>query len=404
MLKGRKILIGITGSIAAYKVPFLIRLLIKEGAEVKVVATGNAFDFVTPLTLSALTGHPVYNKGFDAETGVWASHIDLGSWADVFLVAPASASTLGKMVTGHADNLLLAVYLAARCPVFFAPAMDVDMYMHASTQDNIKVLQKRGNIMIEAQEGELASGLHGAGRMEEPEKIVEILKNHFVRSGELAGKNVLVTAGPTFEPIDPVRFIGNHSSGRMGFSLAEEAARRGAKVNLVCGPVSLQINTPSVKRTDVTTAGEMAAACRELAPAADLVIMAAAVADYRPVMASMSKIKKNQDLLTLELEPTEDILSGLSKNRPEGQFIVGFSLETDNELENAEKKLIRKNLDAIVMNSLNDPGAGFGHDTNQVTLLFPNRQPVKLPLDTKQKIAGMILDLVVKEMSAGNLR
>lgn len=405
ILKGKKILIGVTGSIAAFKVPFLVRLLIKEGAEVKVVATDNAFDFVTPLTLSALTGFPVYNKMFDGQSGQWTSHIDLGNWADVFLIAPVSASTLGKMVIGHADNLLLATYLAARCPVFFAPAMDVDMFLHPSTQENIKLLAKRGNFVIEPRTGELASGLHGAGRMEEPEIILEILKSHFLKSGEFSGKQILITAGPTHEPIDPVRFIGNHSTGKMGFALAREAAMRGANVILVSGPVSLDIHSPAIHRIDVTTASEMAEVCRKYAAGSDVIIMSAAVADYRPVRANVSKIKKNSENFILELEPTEDIISSLSARRPEGQVIVGFSLETNNELDNASGKMISKNLDAIVLNSLNDQGAGFGHDTNKVTILQRDGQSINLPLESKQKVAEKIMDVIfgiVKQNDAEN--
>lgn len=394
-LKGKKVLIGLTGSIAAFKIPFLIRLLRKEGAEVKVIATDNAFGFVTPLTLATLSGNPVFNKGFDESTGQWTSHIELGNWADLFIMAPVSASSLGKMVTGHADNLLIATFLAARCPVFFAPAMDVDMYLHPSTQENIMTLVKRGSLLIEPREGELASGLCGAGRMEEPENIVEILKTYLIKSNKLMGKNILITAGPTYEPIDPVRFIGNHSSGKMGFALAEESASRGAKVTLITGPVALETKSPFINRIDVTTASEMASECRNFSSASDVIIMSAAVADYRPVISYPSKIKKNSDNLKLELEPTEDIISGLAANKPKDQLIIGFSLETNNELGNAIKKLQSKNLDVVVLNSLNDKGAGFGHNTNKVTIIRKDSSQIDLPLESKQKVAAIILDVIV---------
>ncbi len=396
MLKGKKILIGVTGSIAAYKVPLLVRLLVKAGAEVRVVLTPAARDFVTPLTLSTLSGNPVLTDFFNADDGTWNSHVDLGYWADAYVVAPASANTLAKMAAGQADNLLVAIYLAARCPVFFAPAMDVDMFDHPATKQNIKKLQSFGNILLEPETGELASGLTGAGRLQEPESIFAALEGHFQKKKEFSKLKVLVTAGPTYEPIDPVRFIGNFSSGRMGIALAEAFASRGADVRLVTGPVS-GIDMPRVETTPVMTAGEMYDAVASRAPSSDIIVMAAAVADYAPVRKAGHKIKKEdhpEELLQVSLEPTRDILKSLGSSKRKGQLLVGFALETDNELEHARKKLENKNLDLIVLNSLKDEGAGFGHPTNKVTILDRDGRITEYGLKDKRAVAEDILDRI----------
>lgn len=395
MLRGKNILIGITGSIAAYKTPLLIRLLKKEGANVKVVMTPSAVDFVTPLTLSTLSQQPVLLEPYNKVDGSWHSHVEWGRWADLFIIAPASANSLGKMANGIADNLLTTCYLSAKCPVFFAPAMDLDMFKHPTTSKNIKILQSFGNRLIEPQTGELASGLCGAGRMEEPEAILEIIQDYFNKKNDLEGKRVLISAGPTFEAIDPVRYIGNHSSGLMGYALAEEAAKRGATVTLVSGPVNITSVEPSMEIVKVTSAAEMMAACSNASVDSDIIIMAAAVADYTPEEPAKQKIKKN-DSLSLKLRQTDDILASLGKRKQNGQFLAGFALETDNEKENALKKLHTKNLDMIVLNSLNDKGAGFGTDTNKVTMLFPDNSEVKTDTLSKKLIAGMIIDEIVK--------
>ncbi len=399
MLEGRRILIGISGSIAAYKIPLLVRLLIKEGVDVKVVMTPSATDFVTPLTLSVLSKHPVAIQPFNPANGQWQSHVDLGAWADLFLMAPVSANTLGKMANGIADNLLLTTYLSAKCPVFFAPAMDLDMYRHPSTQVNISKLQNFGNILIEPREGELASGLCGAGRLEEPEAILQILANYFKKKVALHHKHVLISAGPTFEPIDPVRFVGNHSSGLMGFALAEQAAEMGAKVTLVSGPVKLIPKHPAINLIKVSSAAQMAEACLSHFPNAQITIMAAAVADFTVKNYSNSKIKKGaiaNDQFFIEMIPTQDILASMGKTKKADQVLIGFALETDNEKANAQKKLHTKNLDAVVLNSLKDDGAGFGTATNKVTLLFKNGKEQALPLKTKKEVAIDILDEAVK--------
>ena len=395
MLKGKKILIGITGSIAAYKIPFLVRLLIKEGAEVKVVMTHCATDFVTPLTLSTLSQQPILIEPYNKTDGSWNSHVDWGRWADVFLIAPVSANTLAKMASGIADNLLTTTYLAAKCPVFFAPAMDLDMYHHPTTQKNTDTLLSYGNRLIAPQEGELASGLCGAGRMEEPEVIVEVLKNFFEKKNDLKGQKVLVTAGPTFEPIDPVRFIGNHSSGKMGYALAEELAQRGAEVVLVTGPVSIKAQHPAIITMRVNTAAQMADACFREFPDCQIAIMAAAVADYSIESPSDQKIKKQGGNLVLELKPTTDILAQLGKMKNKNQFLTGFALETENETDNAIKKLHNKNLDLIVLNSLNDAGAGFGTDTNKVKLIGLNGLVKETALLSKTRIAAEIVNTIV---------
>lgn len=396
MLKGKKILIGITGSIAAYKIPILVRLLIKNGAEVQLVLTPSAKDFVTPLTLSTLSGHPVLCEGFEITDGRWHSHIELGSWADIYLIAPVSANTLAKMANGLADNLLTATYLAAKCPIFFAPAMDLDMYKHPATQHNINTIRSFGHQLIEPREGELASGLCGAGRMEEPEKIVEILSNFLKKKQFLKNKNILVTAGPTFESIDPVRFIGNHSSGLMGFEIAEACAEMGAKVTLIAGPVALKTTNPGIQRIDVVSAAEMQHQCLKSFPNSDITIMAAAVADYMPAKVQNKKIKKTTQDLSLDLVKTPDILSSLGKIKKKNQLLVGFALETDNETENAIKKLKNKNLDLIVLNSLKDKGAGFKSKTNKVTMIGKSLDKKVFPLKSKHEVAVDIINEIRK--------
>lgn len=395
MLKGKKILIGITGSIAAYKIPILVRLFIKEGAEVKVVMTECAKDFVTPLTLSTLSQHPVLIEPYNKIDGSWNSHVEWGRWADVFLIAPVSANTLAKMANGIADNLLTTTYLAAKCPVFFAPAMDLDMYHHPTTQKNTDILLSYGNHLIAPNEGELASGLCGAGRMEEPEAIMEVIRDFFEKKNDLNGQKVLISAGPTFEPIDPVRFIGNHSSGKMGYALAETMAERGAEVILVSGPVGLKPQHPAISVIGVQTAEQMAEACFNEFPSCSIGIMAGAVADYTIAAPAAQKIKKNGKNLVLEMIPTSDILAGLGRMKKQGQFLTGFALETENETENATKKLQNKNLDLIVLNSLNDPGAGFGTDTNKVKMISLNGLVKETGLLSKKRIAEEITELII---------
>jgi phosphopantothenoylcysteine decarboxylase / phosphopantothenate---cysteine ligase len=394
MLKGKKIVIGITGSIAAFKAPYLVRLLKREGAEVKVMMTPCAKDFVTPLTLSTLSCNPVLVDPFNPSDGTWNNHVELGRWADLYIIAPASANTLAKMAHGIADNFLLTAYLSARCPVFFAPAMDLDMYRHPVTQQNIKILESFGNHLIEPVVGELASGLTGAGRMEEPEKILEIIEAFFSKKkrNPLLGKKILVTAGPTFEAVDPVRYLGNHSSGKMGFCIAEELSRRGAEVTLVTGPTSLQLQSASITRKDVISADEMLGVCSGIFDEADILIMAAAVADFKPVSVKGEKIKKSGKGMTLELVPTPDILATLSRKKKKGQIIVGFALETNEELDHAWQKLKRKDLDLIVLNSLKDSGAGFGTSTNKVTLIDRTGKATEFSLKSKEEVAIDIAD------------
>lgn len=396
MLKGKKILIGITGSIAAYKIPYLIRLLVKEGAEVQVILTENARDFVTPLTISTLSKRPALTYPFNPEDGTWNNHVEMGSWADLMIIAPASAATLSKMASGLADNLLVTTYLSAKCPVFFAPAMDLDMYKHPTTQRNVEQLKAFGHQLIDPQVGELASGLCGAGRMEEPENILKAITAFFLTVSQLKSKKVLVTAGPTHEPIDPVRFIGNHSSGLMGFSIAQEAADRGAEVTLITGPTHLQVNHPAIRRIDVQTAHEMFVETTDAFSNADITIMSAAVADFTPAKPVDKKIKKSGEVTAIELKPTRDILEALGKMKKTNQLLVGFALETDNELDNAMKKLNNKNLDLIVLNSLKEKGAGFGVATNKITLLDRNGQKIDFPLKSKTEVASDILDKVVE--------
>jgi len=395
MLSGKKILIGITGSIAAYKIPLLVRLLKKAGAEVQVIMTPMAAEFVTPLTLSTLTGRPVLTDFFDKGDGSWHSHVELGMWADLYLVAPLSANTMGKMVAGIADNLLLTTVLSARCPLFFAPAMDLDMYRHPTTQDNVRRLLDYGYELIEPTKGELASGLKGFGRLEEPEVIFNKILAYFAKKQPLAGKKCLVTAGPTYELIDPVRFIGNFSSGLMGVEIAQALAQKGADVHLVLGPSSIQVDHPRIHVTHVITADEMYKACMAVFPETDIAVMAAAVADFKPEDPKNEKIKKSDGYSAITLKPTTDILKALGEMKHKGQLLVGFALETTDELANAEKKLREKNLDLVVLNSLNDPGAGFGHKTNKITLIDTRNQVRTFELKSKAEVADDITEAIL---------
>lgn len=397
MLTGKKILIGVTGSIAAYKSILLVRLLVKAGAEVKVVLTPSAKDFVTPLTLSTLSQHPVLTDLFDEES--WSNHVMLGRWADLMVIAPLSCNTLAKMANGLCDNLLLAVYLSATCPVAVAPAMDEDMWKHPSTKANIRQLEQFGNRIIPVGTGELASGLHGEGRMAEPEEILHFIDNFFL-PGPLKGKKVLVTAGPTYEHIDPVRFIGNHSSGKMGMALAETLAERGADVSLVLGPVGLRTSHPGIEIIPVVAAAEMDAACQRIFPEADLTIMAAAVADYTVKAPATAKIKKKEEQLQVELTKTKDILRSLGAIKKKGQVLVGFALETNDEEQHALEKLKSKNADMIVLNSLNDPGAGFGHDTNKITIFDKSGESFRFGTRSKKDVARDIVDTILKRYYA----
>jgi phosphopantothenoylcysteine decarboxylase / phosphopantothenate---cysteine ligase len=394
MLKGKKIIIGITASIAAYKIPYLIRLLIKEEAEVKVIMTPSAKDFVTPLTIATLSKNPCLIEPFDRVDGSWNSHVELGNWADLFLIAPVTATTLGKMANGIADNLLIATYLAAKCPVFFAPSMDLDMYQHPTTQKNIEKLQSYGNKFIAPNEGELASGLCGAGRLAEPEDTLEILNKHFQEKQSFSKKKVLISAGPTIEAIDPVRYISNHSSGLMGYKLAEEFAERGASVTLISGPTNLQINHPLIRLINVVDAEEMYNSCIDSFKNSDICIMSAAVSDFKPEIVRDSKIKKNKNLSSINLIPTKDILSELGKRKSKDQILVGFALETDNELANAKTKLKNKNLDLIVLNSLKDKGAGFKQKTNKISIIDNEGNVMNFGLKPKENVAKDIADRI----------
>jgi phosphopantothenoylcysteine decarboxylase / phosphopantothenate---cysteine ligase len=400
MLHGKKILLGVCGSIAAYKAALLVRLLVKQEAEVRVILTTSASAFITPLTLSTLSKYPVYTDFFKADSGEWTNHVELGLWADAMVIAPASANTLGKMANGICDNLLLATYLSARCPVWVAPAMDLDMYRHPSTVANLQKLESYGNRLIDAEEGELASGLSGQGRMAEPETIVRVLDGYFSSSRSLAGKRVIVTAGPTFEALDPVRFIGNHSTGKMGYALAEAFATQGAEVVLVSGPTALFTKHPSIEIVRVQSATEMLKACQNEWKRADLAVMAAAVADYAPTQVSPSKIKKNEDTMMLELKKNPDIAQALGTSKQAHQVLVGFALETDHEEANARAKLKKKNFDMIVLNSLNDQGAGFGHDTNKVQLIFSDNTSKDFELMTKQQVAEEIVHAIARRFYA----
>ncbi len=397
MLKGKKILLGISGSIAAYKSATLVRLLVKAGAEVKVIMTPSATNFIAPLTLSTLSKSEVLSEL--SENNSWANHVMLGRWADIMLIAPLSCNTLAKMSGGLCDNLLMAVYLSAVCPVIVAPAMDEDMWLHPSTKRNIKQLESYGNMVIPVENGELASGLKGDGRMSEPENIVEFLKDYFSKNNQLSGKKILVTAGPTHEAIDPVRFIGNHSSGKMGIALAEEFKKRGAEVILVCGPVTEQVNN-NISLIKVTSAAEMYNACVDIFPGMDIAVMSAAVADYTIPDPAAEKIKKNGDSMTLNLQKTKDILKALGANKKPGQLLIGFALETNNEKEHALKKLHEKNADMIVLNSLNDPGAGFGHDTNKIVIFGKDGQEHHFDTKSKKAIASDIVNSIIKFSNA----
>lgn len=394
MLKGKKIVLGITGSIAAYKACMIIRALIKKGAEVQVVITPAGKEFITPITLSALTSKPVISDFFSQRDGTWHSHVSLGLWADAMLIAPATASTIGKMAHGIADNMLITTYLSMKAPVFVAPAMDLDMFAHPSTQQNLQTLQSYGNRIIEPASGELASHLVGKGRMEEPDVIVSHLEAFFAEQkngNDLQGKRVLITAGPTYERLDPVRFLGNYSSGKMGIALAEECARRGAQVELVCGPVSIQCQHPAIHRTDVESAAQMHQAATSLFAGCDAGVLCAAVADFTPAEVAGQKIRREDNELVLHLTSTPDIARALGQMKQPHQTLVGFALETHDEAEHARHKLASKNLDFIVMNSLNDAGAGFRHDTNKITIIS-NEGEKPYPLKPKTEVAHDIVD------------
>ncbi|MDB5135787.1 MAG: coaBC [Mucilaginibacter sp.] len=396
MLEGKKIVLGICGSIAAYKSALLVRLLVKAGATVQVVMTRDATNFITPLTLSTLSKKPVLVDYFTPETGEWNNHVELGLWADVFILAPASANTLAKMANGLSDNLLTAVYLSAKCPVYFAPAMDLDMWKHQATQNNIKKLQTYGNVLIPPTIGELASGLHGEGRMAEPEEIISFLTAEIKKKLPLANHKILVTAGPTYEAIDPVRFIGNHSSGKMGFAIADQLALMGADVTLISGPTAQISRQHSIKRINVTSAAEMLSACLQHYKDSKACIMSAAVADYAPASVSAQKIKKKDMVLNIELKTTTDILRSLGEQKQNGQILVGFALETNNEEQNAIEKLQKKNLDFIVLNSLNDKGAGFKTDTNKITIIDHSLQKTTFDLKDKDEVAKDICNKVAE--------
>ena len=393
MFKGKKILLAVTGSIAAYKAPLIVRLLIKEGAEVKVIMTPAAKDFVTPLTLSTVSKNPVISELFSEDS--WSNHVMLGRWADLMIVAPLSANTLAKMANGLCDNMLLATYLSATCPVLSAPAMDEDMWKHPTTKSNLGKIEEAGVMVMPVDNGELASGLIGEGRMAEPENILKFISDHFFLKQDLKGKKVLVTAGPTYEPIDPVRFIGNHSSGKMGIALCQELAKRGASVQLVLGPTSTTIRQNGIKVQKVQTADEMYDACIEAFGDSDIAIMSAAVADYKPAVKAQEKIKKDSSNLNVELVKTKDILKTLGEKKYNGQLLVGFALETTNEKDNALTKLKSKNADLIVLNSLNDEGAGFGHDTNKVTIFEKGGNEISYDRKPKQQVAKDIVDRIV---------
>ncbi len=394
VLSGKKIVLGISGGIAAYKTAILVRLFIKAGAQVQVIMTPASRDFVTPLTLSTLSKRPVYSTFYEDQNGAtWNNHVELALWADIMLIAPATANTLSKMVTGACDNLLLATYLSAKCPVYFAPAMDLDMYKHPSTVHNFSLLASYGNIMIPAESGELASGLSGEGRMAEPENILRFLENHIVAETSLKGKKVLVTAGPTYESIDPVRFIGNHSTGKMGFDIAEAMADKGAEVILVTGPTHLKNRNTTITNIKVESAQQMYDVCHQYFDSVDVVVAAAAVADYKPKVVAAQKIKKDESTFTIELEKNPDILASLGERKKQ-QYLVGFALETENEIEHAKAKIKKKNLDLIVLNSLNDEGAGFGKPTNKVTFIDKDFNIFPQELKSKEAVAEDIVNKI----------
>lgn len=400
MLQGKKIVLGITGSIAAYKAAVLTRLLVRVGAEVKIVMTDSAKTFIAPLTLATLSKQPVLSEFVKDDSGQWNNHVELGLWADAMIIAPASANTLAKMASGRCDNLLMTVYLSARCPVFVAPAMDLDMLQHDATRENLNKIISFGNHILDPTHGELASGLVGTGRMAEPEEIVAELENFFIHRNALKGRNVLVTAGPTYEAIDPVRFIGNHSSGKMGFAIAESLASLGATVTLVSGPTVLHTSHPHINVKKVVSAEEMYEACVTAFPKTDIAVMAAAVADYRPVTKADQKIKKKEEALTIELTKTKDIAASLGKLKRSNQVLVGFALETEQEQENAIKKLESKNFDLIVLNSLKDSGAGFGYDTNKITLIDRNHTVRSFDLKSKKEAARDIVSAILEKIHA----
>ncbi len=401
MLKNKKILVGVSGSIAAYKIAFLTRLLVKEGADVQIVMTQAAKEFVTPLTLATLSKNPVLSEFVKDQTGTWNNHVDLGLWADVILIAPATAHTLAKCANGICDDLLTAVYLSAKCPVMFAPAMDLDMYKHPSTIENLNKLQSFGNQVIKSNFGELASGLVGEGRMAEPEELVETLTKHFSKNELLKGKKVLITAGPTQEPIDPVRFISNHSTGKMGYAIADKFAKAGAEVTLVSGQVALKSPDVSINLVKVRSAKEMYEATKSHFEDADIIVLSAAVADYTPAMVADKKIKKKEDTFNIELTKTVDIAKTLGASKRPEQLMVGFALETDNEVENAIGKIKSKNLDMIVLNSLQDSGAGFGHDTNKICIIRKDGTIIDFDLKSKQDVAMDIVNEVIANLKIG---
>ena len=397
VLSGKKILLGISGGIAAYKTAHLVRLFIKAGAHVQVIMTPASKDFITPLTLSTLSKNQVYSDFFNEEDkeAMWNNHVDLALWADLFIIAPATANTMSKMANGNCDNLLIATYLSAKCPVFFAPAMDLDMYKHPSTLSSFSKLKQFGNTIIPAESGELASGLSGEGRMAEPENIVSFLEKDLLSKLPLKGKKILITAGPTYEAIDPVRFIGNHSSGKMGFDIASEAANKGAEVILVSGPSHQTLKNNSIQLIKVVSAQEMYDACHANFENIDVAIAAAAVADYRPKSVATQKIKKQETNLTIELEKTQDILATLGEKK-KNQYLIGFALETENEIEHAKAKIKKKKLDLIVLNSLNDKGAGFGHATNKVTFIDKYFNELPMNLKSKEAVAQDIVNIIIK--------
>lgn len=392
-MRGKHVILGVTGGIAAYKAAYLVRSLVKAGAEVKVIMTENAKKFVAPLTFSTLSGNPVYTEFFNPENGEWHSHVKLGLWADLFIIAPATANTIAKMAHGIADNLLTTTYLSARCQTLVVPAMDLDMYAHTATQENLETLRQRGVIVMDPASGQLASGLEGKGRMPEPDDILSFASNVLTRQQDLAGKKILITAGPTYENIDPVRFIGNYSTGKMGYAIADECASRGADVTVVSGPVSIEPNNKQVKVVNVRSASDMFNAAESLFESSDITVLSAAVADFTPVSKADSKIKREKDNLTLELRPTVDIAASLGKRKRSNQMLVGFALETDNEELNAKSKLERKNFDFIVLNSMRNPGTCFGSDNNQIKIIDRNNI-VSYPFKSKSEVAKDIVDKI----------
>ena len=402
-LNGKHIVLGVTGSIAAYKAAYLLRGLVKEGAEVQVVMTPAAKEFITPVTMSALSGKPVASEFFSANDGTWHSHVDMGLWADLMIIAPATTATIGKMARGISDNLLVTTYLSAKCPVMVAPAMDLDMFQHPANLANLEILRSYGNLIIEPGEGALASGLHGKGRMEEPENIVEEIVRFFSQKKKLLNKHFLVTAGPTYEKIDPVRFIGNYSTGKMGYAIANELSACGAKVTLVSGPVNIKNINPSINVISGESAQQMHSLCMDIFPLVDGAVMCAAVADFTPESYSESKVKRGNDDLIIRMKPTKDIAGDLGKIKTDKQILVGFALETNDELNNAFSKLQRKNLDFIVLNSMNDAGAGFGFDTNKITMIGKDNKPAFFELKSKTEVAHDIVAKIISEMESNNL-